>query len=468
MGSRIQPEVAQTGAADPPVTLDPAKKSDPIAGPSPVVTGEDVLSTEKPDITSPTPSEALTETVGEPSSGIKRCGLFQPFPFHDDYERFTPEEREECAREFFDLSTLSEYEFLIGSRPIRDTGQLVETRALFTVSKFYYSNLQEPSPLTTFLTKLYLKTTKRDRVPILIDTKAHRDFAGRAYLSRGTIQVVDTYSSYEGQPAFDPADPSTFIGGSISIGTFNHELAHHIMYQLYGEEFPDYEGHRGHNRDATTHVDATTNPGAAWAEGLANAMSMLTAGTPSELEPYQLRFTNWAERSTDEKISNEHIIGKLLSDFIISQIKVSARRTESRMDGDAFKRARRIFACLARSGLQKNFQEFVADYIFLYPGDRPRLEELLKDYSMAEIVKAPNLIDRFIAKMDSIEVPIFGPSEDECRVGKWKRIKESGAVERFLTNPELSPRQRLENMRKMERAIENYAETGCQVTGPIF
>ena len=468
MGSRIQPEGIKGGAGDPPATLEAGKKGDPELNP-PLPSPENIADpAKKPDLTSATPSETLAETVGEPSRGIRKCGLFIPFPSNDDYGNFTPEERGKCAREFFDLSTMGEYEFLIGSWPVRDVSELVETRALFTVSKFYYSSLQEPAPVTAFLTKLYLKATKRDKVPILIDAKAHREFSGLANLSRGTIQIVDTLSSYEGQPEVDLTDPSTFIGGSLSIGTFNHELGHHLMYQFYGKEFPDYEGHRGHDKDATSHVDATTNPGAAWAEGFANAMSMVEYGSPSELSPFQLRSTNWSKRSTEEKIRNEYIIGKILMTFIISKIKISDRATRLEMDDDAFLRLRRVFSCMLRSGLQKDFREFVADYIFLYPRDRERFEGFLKSWSMSKVVNSPHVIERFIARMDSIEIPIFGPSPDECRVGKWKRLKESGAVERYLTNPDLSPSQRLENMRRMERAIENYAEVACQIINPLI
>jgi hypothetical protein len=413
-------------------------------------------------------SEDTGQTLKKVDEQKTMCArLFEPFS--NQYDHMSQSQRSECARGHYDMSKIGDYEFIVNGKSIsNDPEGLVRTKATYTVSKMYYEELQNPKPVQKLLTKLYLKVTGRKKVPINIELKPHQNYTGLASLNKGLISIVDSLSDYEGQTMMDIDDSSTWISRSMSVGTLNHELGHHLMYHFYKRKFPDYEGHWGHAKGVESLAEAIVNPGSAWAEGFADAMAEIEYPSRERLVPYDLVRSGWYKLSLRETLSNEFVIKHILDDYIRSEWINADGFNMSGVNDASIARLNKIFICMVRSGLQADFQEFVVDFLFQFPEEKEKFMKVLTRWRMSHIAQAPHVVERFIDRMNSFEQPVFGLGGVKAKIHLWERMKHLGVVEKHLMNPDLSPKKRIENMRIVANTIENYATTAYHIDGPVL
>ncbi len=308
--------------------------------------------------------------------------LFESFPVKD-LEAYPRKLRRECGDAYFNVDDLKRFELRIGngvgSTRVWRGGQLMRRQATYQLASFYLDYLRNPPPGLGFLLDTLRELRGREQVRIVFENQVGDRHSGW-FRGRGRhqeIHIVDTFSPLESE--------STNIRG-MDVSTLYHELGHSLMYHLYGRKFPPYRGHEGHDDRAVRHWESETNPGAAWSEGFAGAISNLDYHSSKVLRGSGDLFPAWFEKSLEARLSNEYVIAAVLTDYVKSEVPYKDTKMTTVVLNDAsYCRLNKIFAAMRASGMQEDFREFVEDFLRRHPEEGSRLNPILREYGLGEL-----------------------------------------------------------------------------------
>ncbi len=320
-------------------------------------------------------------TTAEESDPSKCDAFFESFPVKD-LEAYPKKLRRDCGDAYFNVDDLKRFELRIangvGSVKVRRGGQLMGRQATYQLASFFLPYLRDPPPGLNFLLNALRELGGDEKVRVVFEKRVGDDHAG--FFRRGRrpeIHIVDTLSPMN--------TDSTGIRG-MDLGTLYHELGHSLMYHLYGGKLPSYRGHDGHDERARRHWESETNPGAAWSEGFAGAVSNLDFRSSHQLGSSADLPDAWFEKSLAARLSNEYVIAAVLTDYVKSEVPYKDTKMTTVVLNDAsYCRLNKIFAAMRASGLQEDFGVFVRDFLSRYPEEGPRLNPILREYGMGEL-----------------------------------------------------------------------------------
>ncbi|MDL1871212.1 hypothetical protein FBR05_03305 [Deltaproteobacteria bacterium PRO3] len=313
---------------------------------------------------------------------LSKCAaFFESFPVKD-LEAYPKKLRRDCGDAYFNVDDLKRFELRIangvGSARVRRGAQLMGRQATYQLASFFLPYLRDPPPGLNFLLDTLRELGGDEKVRVVFEKRVGDDHAG--FFRRGRrpeIHVVDTLSPMN--------TDSTGIRG-MDLGTLYHELGHSLMYQLYGGKLPPYRGHEGHDDRARRHWESETNPGAAWSEGFAGAVSNLDFRSSHQLGSSADLPDAWFEKSFAARLSNEYVIAAVLTDYVKSEVPYKDTKMTTVVLNDAsYCRLNKIFAAMRASGLQEDFGVFVGDFLRRYPEEGSRLNRLLRKYGLEEL-----------------------------------------------------------------------------------
>ncbi|MCC6272199.1 MAG: hypothetical protein IT572_01925 [Deltaproteobacteria bacterium] len=311
-----------------------------------------------------------------------KCDVFfEGFPIRD-LEAHPRKLRRECGDAYFNVDDLKRFELRIGnglgSAKIRRGGQLMRRQATYQLASFFLPYLRDPPPGLNFLLDTLRELGGKEKVRVIFEQRVGDDHAG--FFRRGgrpEIHIVDTLSPMN--------TDSTDIRG-MDVGTLYHELGHSLMYHLYGRKLSPYRGHEGHDEEARRHWESETNPGAAWSEGFAGAVSNLDFHSSHQLGWSTELPDAWFEKSLAARLSNEYVIAAVLTDYVKSEVPYKDTKMTTVVLNDAsYCRLNKVFAAMRASGLQEDFGVFVKDFLRRYPEEGDRLNPILREYGLGEL-----------------------------------------------------------------------------------
>lgn len=321
-------------------------------------------------------------TTAEESDPSKCDAFFESFPVKD-LEAYPKKLRRDCGDAYFHVDDMKRFELRIGngigSARVRRGAQLMRRQATYQLASFFLPYLRDPPPGLNFLLDTLRELGGNEKVKVVFEKRVGDDHAG--FFRRGgrhpEIHIVDTFS---------PLDTDSTDIRSMDVSTLYHELGHSLMYHLYGRKLPPYHGHEGHDDGARRHWESETNPGAAWSEGFAGAVSNLDFRSSHQLGSSADLPDAWFEKNFAARLSNEYVIAAVLTDYVKSEVPYKDTKMTTVVLNDAsYCRLNKIFAAMRASGLQEDFGVFVGDFLRRYPEEGARLNPILREYGLGEL-----------------------------------------------------------------------------------
>lgn len=328
-------------------------------------------------------SRAAGEGAAERREEPSKCeAFFESFPVKD-LESHPRKLRRDCGDAYFNVDDLKRFELRvgngIGSARVWRGAQLMRRQATYQLASFFLPYLRDPPPGLNFLLNTLRDLGGKEKVRVVFENRVGDDHAG--FFRRGgrhpEIHIVDTLSPIN--------TDSTGIRG-MDVATLYHELGHSLMYHLYGQKLPPYRGHEGHDEEARRHWESETNPGAAWSEGFAGAISNLDFHSSHHLSSSAGLPDAWFEKKLAEKLSNEYVIAAVLTEYVKSEVPYKdTEMTTVVLNEASYCRLNKIFAAMRASGMQEDFGVFVRDFLARYPEEGGRLNHILRGYGLDEL-----------------------------------------------------------------------------------
>ena len=379
----------------------------------------------------------------------------------------TPEQVE-CLKNEYHIGS-ADFNFKIqspsGLTQLTSVDDLVKYRKSFYLFDFYHDRLLLPEPGLKELIRNIRELSGGKKITTVFPNISTLERGGYYMLGvDGPVTIHDTMNVAMTEKEWST---KSYVRMQTPFVLY-HELGHKLMQLVYGGEFPSYEGHRGHDKNKNIFLQKVPL-GAAWSEGFASAMGTLDFGFPDTPQKSEFYFSKeWHSRTVKDKLSNEWAIALVLREFM-GVCEKDGRSEYCKAD---LNEAKKIINVMKESGLQKNFQEFLVDYVSVHPKDKPALLIALKGYGFVrtekderELFDCPSFKERAIAKFiekheEFSTWSLVLPSA--ARAKKWEEFKEQGVVAK-LTSKDFPLNERHDAMKRLEVILERVAKGSIQI-----
>jgi hypothetical protein len=357
-----------------------------------------------------------------------------------------PEDELSCLRDSYNLKVITDFQLLIGKslnqfKEIQTFEDLLGRRNSLYLFEQYYEDLKNPKSGLRVLINEIKRANYVRPIKLFLDDRVHGNKAAYFIPSLDLAGLINTMAA-----------PSSYR--SFSITNLYHELGHMVMYHLYGKREPDglYLGHEYRFNDL---FEAKANLGIAWNEGFADAMKGLDYFDRRPVTYRDFKNPKWTAKSLQDKLGNEYLVKGVLSQYL--------ENCDDKCHRVDLVKLRKIFNVMERAGVQNSLQEFLVDYVSIYPQNKEGFVSLLKKYHVVEtdtdvanFFGIPNYAERRIIRfVESIDK--YSDSLENSPVARaWKMMKNSG-VRSTLLSREVPIEKRKELVWQVIHAIEQEA-----------